>query len=151
MRKARPRGHAATSGVSLVEILLKTLVAALLGGLVGYERWFRGKHAGMKTYAMICLGSALYTVIGDHMGLEQARVVAQIVSGVGFLGAGAIIKDSKMHVAGLTTAALIWVVAAIGIMVGLDMFVEAVTVTGVAGAVIAGISRMEKKLPRKGR
>jgi putative Mg2+ transporter-C (MgtC) family protein len=101
-------------------VLIATTV--LLGGLVGWEREMRGKAAGIKTNILICLGSCLYTVT-SLLNVQSAslgdpnRVAAQIVSGIGFLGAGAIIQG-KGGVTGLTTAATIWTVAAIGVCVG---------------------------------
>jgi len=101
-------------------ILIAT--SLLLGGLVGWEREMRGKAAGIKTNILICLGSCLYTVT-SLLNIQSAslgdpnRVAAQIVSGIGFLGAGAIIQG-KGGVSGLTTAATIWTVAAIGVCVG---------------------------------
>src|SRR5947209_102780 len=105
----------------------RVFFAVLCGGLVGLERELKNKPAGIKTNILICLGSALYTSVSvllstrlsdsNHFG-DPARVAAQIVSGIGFLGGGTIIQ-SRGTVLGLTTAATIWVVAAIGICVGI--------------------------------
>ncbi|MGK0367667.1 MAG: putative Mg2+ transporter-C (MgtC) family protein [Thermoproteota archaeon] len=100
------------------------IMSTLLGGLVGFEREIKLKAAGIKTNMLICLGSCMYTAISllnydaQLASNDPNRVAAQIVSGIGFLGAGAIIQ-SKGGVTGLTTAATIWVVAAIGVVIGM--------------------------------
>ena len=102
---------------------VQVLMALLLGGLVGYERESKSKSAGIKTNILICLGATLYTTIGLLVAVSSGgpadpnRIAAQIVSGIGFLGAGAIMQ-SKGNITGMTTAATIWVVAAIGFTVG---------------------------------
>jgi putative Mg2+ transporter-C (MgtC) family protein len=101
---------------------IQVLFALVLGGIVGYDREVKMKAAGFKTNIMICLGATLYTTISilvlkDSPLVDPNRVAAQIVSGIGFLGAGAIIQG-KGNVTGLTTAATIWVVAAIGYTIG---------------------------------
>jgi len=102
---------------------LQTLTALFLGGLVGYDREKKSKAAGLKTHMLICLGSSIFTSIGIIVALSYGdegdpnRIAAQIVSGIGFLGAGAIIRGQE-HVMGLTSAATIWLVAAIGYTVG---------------------------------
>src|SRR3954452_673812 len=107
------------------EALLRLVIAAALGGAVGFERELRDREAGIRTHLLVSLGSALFTIIsayGFHEFLtaggvivraDPSRIAAQIVTGIGFLGAGAIIRDG-MSVRGLTTAATLWVVAAIG-------------------------------------
>ncbi len=102
---------------------IKIVTGLILGSLVGYDREQKMKNAGIKTNVLICLGSTLYTAVsmlGHETGplvLDPARIPAQIVSGIGFLGAGAIMQD-RGNIIGLTTAATIWVVAAIGITIG---------------------------------
>jgi len=104
--------------------LLRGAAAALCGGLVGIERERRGKPAGFRTNILICLGAALYMMVGELIvvlqngpGLDPTRIAAQVVSGIGFLGAGTILHG-KGGVTGLTSAATIWVVAAIGLLIG---------------------------------
>jgi len=102
---------------------IKIVVAILLGGIVGMEREMHNKDAGLRTNILICLGATLFTSISVMIAQQNGnadlfRVSAQIVSGIGFLGAGAIIKGSG-HVTGLTTAATIWTMAAVGLTVGL--------------------------------
>ena len=105
------------------QMFARILLAAALGTVVGYEREHEGKPAGMRTHGMVALGAALFTVVSVHgFGAgDPARVAAQIVTGVGFLGAGAILHQ-RGSVRGLTTAASLWVTAAIGTAVGLGMF-----------------------------
>ncbi len=102
---------------------LQTLTALFLGGLIGYDREKKSKAAGLKTHMLICLGASIFTSIGILVAMSYGdegdpnRIAAQIVSGIGFLGAGAIIRGQE-HVIGLTSAATIWLVAAIGYTVG---------------------------------
>lgn len=105
------------------------LVAALaLGGCIGLEREISDKAAGLRTNILICLGATLFTIISDRFGNDPARIAAQIVSGIGFLGAGAIMHEGD-RVTGLTTAATIWTVAAIGMSVGFGHYQTALWVT----------------------
>jgi len=115
------------------QILLKIALAALLGGIIGLERELAHKEAGLRTNILIAIGAALFTVISLEIsrginGTDPARVAAQIVTGVGFLGAGAIIQ-ARFAVHGLTTAATIWTVAAIGMTVGVGRYFIAFIVT----------------------
>lgn len=106
-----------------VQMFLLLLIAVVLGALVGYERERAGKPAGVRTHGMVCLGAALFAVVSVHgfgNGSDPARVAAQIVTGIGFLGAGAILHQ-RGYVQGLTTAASLWVTAAIGLAVGVGM------------------------------
>lgn len=105
------------------QMLLRLVVAAVLGALVGYERERSGKPAGVRTHGMVSLGAALFTLVsvqGFGGAGDPARVAAQVVTGIGFLGAGAILHaGGSVH--GLTTAASLWVTAAIGMAVGVGM------------------------------
>jgi putative Mg2+ transporter-C (MgtC) family protein len=110
-------------------IFLRLLIAFLLGAWIGYDRERHGNSVGMRTYAAVCLGAALFTAIGQHLADTAAasRIIANIVVGIGFLGAGIIYKNDKIGQAqGLTTAATVWCTAAIGIAVGLNMLIIAV-------------------------
>src|SRR4051812_22149130 len=104
-------------------VLLRLLLAALLGGVLGYERETRGKAAGVRTHMLVAMGAALFVLVPQLGGMpiaDVSRVIQGIVTGVGFLGAGAIIKrDSEQDVQGLTTAAGVWMTAAIGVACGL--------------------------------
>ena len=114
-----------------LEMVLRLITAAALGAIIGYQRERAAKPAGVRTHVLICAGAALFTIAslyGFGAVADPARVAAGIVAGVGFLGAGAIIRRDEGLVAGLTTAATIWAVAAIGLAVGAGLYlVSAVT------------------------
>jgi putative Mg2+ transporter-C (MgtC) family protein len=117
------------------EDIVKLLLAIAVGGLIGAEREFRDKSAGFRTLIFICLGSTLFTIFSDkfaHDG-DPARIAAQIVTGVGFLGAGVILRD-RGRIVGLTTAAMIWLAAAFGMGIGSGNY--AVTLAGTAFTVV---------------
>ena len=101
------------------EELLKILLAILVGGLIGLEREYRDKAAGFRTILLICLGATLFTILSLRLGGSEdpVRIAASIVAGVGFLGAGVILRD-KGQIMGLTTAATIWISAALGMGIG---------------------------------
>ncbi|PIR15568.1 MAG: magnesium transporter MgtC [Elusimicrobia bacterium CG11_big_fil_rev_8_21_14_0_20_64_6] len=105
--------------------LLSLFVALLLGSFIGLERELSDKAAGLRTNILICVGSCLFAILSrqftDMPGTDMTRIAAQIVTGIGFLGAGAIMREGE-HVTGLTTAATIWVVAAIGVACGFGFF-----------------------------
>lgn len=108
-----------------VQMFVRLLTAVVLGALVGYERERAGKAAGVRTHGMVSLGAALFAVVSLHgfgNAGDPSRVAAQIVTGIGFLGAGAILHQ-RGNVHGLTTAAGLWVTAAIGLAVGVGMLV----------------------------
>ena len=106
-----------TAEPDVLVIALRVLVAGLLGAALGLEREWRGKEAGLRTNTLIAMGSALFAAMSLTFGGDPARIAAQIVTGVGFLGAGAIMRTNA-GVHGLTTAAMIWVNAAIGMAAG---------------------------------
>ncbi|NRF38734.1 MgtC/SapB family protein [Pedobacter sp. LMG 31643] len=107
----------------------KFLMATLLCGLIGAEREFRSKQAGLKTMIMIGLGSTLFTILSVKIGLSSHdRIASNIVTGIGFLGAGVIFKEDN-QVKGLTTACVIWIVAAIGMAIGAGYYEQAIGVT----------------------
>lgn len=108
------------------EILLRFLLAALWGGIVGAEREYRSKTAGFRTMIMISIGSCIYTMMSVNLGIDVShdRIASNIVTGVGFLGAGVIFLE-KNRVSGITTAATIWAVAAIGMSIGAGRYFEA--------------------------
>lgn len=117
-------------------ILVQLVVAALLGVAIGVEREHRRKAAGMRTYALVCLGAALFTILSvdgfrslaPEGGYDPSRIASQIVSGIGFIGAGLIFLQGD-KVQGLTTAAGLWVTAAIGMAVGIQMYNVAAVAT----------------------
>lgn len=108
-----------------LEIVGRLVVAGLLGGFIGLEREIRGYPAGIRTIALVAVGSCLFTDVSVLFGGDNGRVAAQIVTGIGFLGAGVILREGYT-VRGITTAATIWSAAAIGMAVALDLFIVAV-------------------------
>ena len=110
------------SGRQLAQVVVRLIVAAFLGGLVGIQREKAHKPAGVRTHILVCLGTAVAVLAGAGMGMQldaQSRVIQGIVTGIGFIGAGSILKVSAEHdIKGLTTAAGLWVTAAIGIACG---------------------------------
>lgn len=141
----------------LWQIAARIGLAALLGGLIGAERERTGKWAGLRTHMLIAVGSALLTDISVLVGLRYAqghsnawdpgRIAAQIVSGVGFIGAGTIIQ-SRGAVQGLTTAAGLWVASAIGIAVGAGFYSHAILTTAALLVILAGLRPLEALLRR---
>ena len=119
------------SATALLNII-KLLVAGLCGGLIGLERERDNKPAGIRTQMLVALGSALFMIVslsvGSDLRVDPSRIAAQVVTGIGFLGAGAIIRD-RGSVRGMTTAASIWVVAAIGLTIGAGLFLEGIFIT----------------------
>ena len=111
--------------------ILRIFVAGILGGLIGFEREFRAKEAGVRTHFIVALGSALFMVISQYAfagRFDAARVAAQVVSGIGFIGAGVIIFQKNV-IRGITTAAGLWVAAAIGLGCGAEMYSVAIAAT----------------------
>ena len=136
------------------ESMVQVLVAALLGGLIGLEREWRGRDAGLRTNMLIAMGSCLFTVISIHgfplqgsAAQDTARVAAQIVTGVGFLGAGALIH-TRGHTKGLTTAATIWMVAAIGMAVGVQAYALAIFTSVILFVILRFLQPISKKIAR---
>lgn len=110
------------------EIITRLVLAAILGALIGIEREVRRKPAGLRTHALICMGAALFTIVSGNFEADPARIAAGIVTGIGFLAAGVIFRfENKVH--GITTAAEIWALAAVGIAVGAGMYLAAVATT----------------------
>ncbi|HLR78810.1 MAG TPA: MgtC/SapB family protein [Burkholderiaceae bacterium] len=137
-------------------IVVRLCLAMILGAAIGYERELRGKDAGLRTHMLVTLGAALFTLVPATSGMDPAdtsRVIQGIVAGIGFLGAGAILKQGEWRdgksgdgreVKGLTTAASIWVAAAIGVAVGYGREATAVVSTLIALFVLAIVRRLEK-------
>ena len=136
--------------ISILDWSLRLGVAALLSGLVGFERETRHKAAGLRTHMLVGLGAALFTLVGAEgfEGNDPARVAAQIVTGVGFLGAGAIFRHGGT-VSGLTTAAGLWAVAAIGMTAGAGLEEAAVAATLIAVTILYGLGLVETKLAER--
>ncbi len=127
----------------VLEMVLRLLLAAALGAVIGYQRERAGKQAGLRTHILISSGAALITLVsiyGFGSASDPARVAAGVVVGVGFLGAGVILHREGGIVAGLTTAATIWVMAGIGLAAGVGLYV----VAAVATAIVLGVLIMPR-------
>ncbi len=133
---------------TLAVIVVRVTTAALLGGMIGWERERKGRAAGLKTHMLVAIGSALFVLaplLADIDGGDVTRVMQGIVQGIGFLGAGAIIKLEKgERVEGLTTAAGIWMTAAIGMAAGMGQEMVALVTTVVALLVVSAVPRVLK-------
>jgi len=140
--------------------LAKLLLAALLGAVIGLEREVHGRPAGFRTHLLVSLGACLYVITSIHfytlfgnssgtqpVGVDPGRVAAQVVSGIGFLGAGAIIRE-KFSVRGLTTAACLWIAAAIGVACGVGLFGISIVVTIVSLLSLLLLKKIEARLTR---
>jgi putative Mg2+ transporter-C (MgtC) family protein len=141
-------------------VLGKLFVAAILGGIIGWERERRGRPAGLRTHLLVCIGVTLMMLVSEHIFLkyqgykndsilriDPARIAAQVVTGIGFLGAGTIMR-SRASIRGLTTAASLWVVAGIGLAVGSGFILPAIFTTAIAIAILVLNALVEKKLKR---
>jgi putative Mg2+ transporter-C (MgtC) family protein len=136
-------------------IAAKLVLAILCGGAIGFERELSRKAAGLRTNVLICMGSALFMIVSRHIGggapyTDPARLVAQVVTGIGFLGAGVILQ-ARGSITGLTTAATIFVVAAVGIAIGDGMFGAAVLSTALIIVVLVVLRRVERFVLRRQR
>jgi putative Mg2+ transporter-C (MgtC) family protein len=132
------------------EFWLRLGAAVLCGGIIGLERQLRGKAAGIRTSILICLGTELFVSLGASLGgdrVDPTRVLAQVVTGIGFLGAGVIISREGLLV-GVTSAAVIWVLAALGSLIGLGHLAAAITLTLVTVALLLGIELLESVFRR---
>jgi putative Mg2+ transporter-C (MgtC) family protein len=128
-----------------MEIIVKLLVSLALGAAIGLEREFNKSAAGLKTYSIVCMGSAFFTAAALSVNIA---VAAGVITGIGFLGAATIFKtDSK--VIGITTASLIWAVAAIGFGVGIGMYYASAVATGLLLFILIPVEYFEKKVLKK--
>ena len=129
---------------------LRLGTAVLCGGIIGLERQLRGKAAGIRTSILICLGTALFVGLGDSFSGERVdptRVLGQVVSGIGFLGGGVILAREG-NVVGVTSAAVIWVLAALGALIGLGHLLAAVVLTLVTVGLLTGVELLESVFRR---
>jgi len=143
-----------TASLNIV-IAIKLVLAIMCGGAIGFERELSRKAAGLRTNVLICLGSALFMIVSRHIGggapyTDPARLVAQVVTGIGFIGAGVILQ-ARGSVTGLTTAATIFVVAAVGIAIGEGMFGAALLSTTLIIIVLVALRRVERFVLRRQR
>jgi putative Mg2+ transporter-C (MgtC) family protein len=135
----------------LLDLTTRLVVACLLGAILGMEREVHRKAAGLRTNALIAFGSALFTIIGMEMatsGADPSRVASTIVTGIGFLGAGAILRTGR-NVQGLTTAATIWVNAAIGMAVGTGAYGLGVSAAVITLVVLWIVGVLERRVERR--
>jgi putative Mg2+ transporter-C (MgtC) family protein len=129
-----------------VEILVQIVVAAGLGAAVGFERELSAQPAGLRTHMLVSLGAALFTIAGSQFtDGDPTRVAAQVVTGIGFLGGGAILREG-MSIRGLTTAASLWVAAALGLAIGLRSYLAGVAAMVLTVIVLAAIKKVEEEL-----
>jgi putative Mg2+ transporter-C (MgtC) family protein len=142
-------------------ILLNLMGALLLGLLVGYERSYHGRAAGMRTYGLVCMASAALTIVGGYPGFwyggggtailaaaDPTRIVQGIVTGIGFLGAGVIMREG-FNISGLTTAASIWTSSVIGILVGVGFYLAAMGLAFLSAMIMIYLSKIEAWLPSR--
>ncbi len=143
-------------------ILLHLLGALALGMLMGYERSYHGRAAGMRTYGLVCVASAMLTVVNAYPGMwyggigpqgaagagDPTRVIQGIVTGIGFLGAGVIMREG-LSIRGLSTAASIWATAAIGVTIGLGFYIVAIAAALVCVFIMSMFRQLEAKLPHQ--
>ncbi|MFV9669535.1 MgtC/SapB family protein [Pantoea sp. ARC607] len=139
----------------LMDMLIRIALAGILGGLIGLERQMRAKEAGLRTHILVGIGSAMFMLVSkygfadmltsDHVALDPSRIAAQVVSGMGFLGAGTIMIQ-KQVVKGLTTAAGLWVTAAIGLVIGSGMYEIGIYGTVLALLVLEAFRRLSHLL-----
>ena len=138
------------AGFNLWSVTFRVLLATLMGGCIGSERGRHGRAAGLRTHILVCLGSTMTVLLGVYsvqvlgMGGDPLRVSAQVVSGIGFLGAGTILTRNHTHVTGLTTAAGLWATACLGLAVGVGLYSAAVIAWIVIMVTITVFTRLER-------
>ncbi|HWZ21158.1 MAG TPA: MgtC/SapB family protein [Cytophagaceae bacterium] len=125
--------------------VIKLLIALLIGAIIGAEREYKSKAAGFRTVILVTVGSCLFTILSIQLGgvSDQGRIAANIVTGIGFLGAGAIYRD-KISIRGLTTATAIWISAALGMAIGCGEYHMAFIVTGIVMVILLSFSWFQK-------
>jgi putative Mg2+ transporter-C (MgtC) family protein len=134
----------------LARIVIRLLLAMLLGGIVGFQREHTGKPAGLRTHMLVALGTALFVLAAAETGMTSAdlsRVIQGLATGIGFLGGGAILKLSEEHqIRGLTSAAAIWMTAAIGVAVGLGRLWMAILSVFLTWFILAVVEKIERRI-----
>lgn len=140
-----------------LEMAARLLLAVLLGGFIGYEREHTNRPAGFRTHILVCAGAALVMATSEYMvrrysisAVDPARLGAQVISGIGFLGAGTIIRDG-VNVRGLTTAASLWAVSCVGIAVGCGFYLGAVIATILIFITLITLKKAERRFSRRNR
>lgn len=143
------------TAAGLTRVVLRLLMAAVLGGVLGFQREHQGKSAGLRTHMLVSLGAAIFVLIPQQFGIangDLSRVIQGVIAGIGFLGAGTILKDhSAARVRGLTTAAGIWLTEAVGIAAGLGRESSAVLSTLMALGILSSSHRLVRWLAREER
>jgi putative Mg2+ transporter-C (MgtC) family protein len=138
--------------INELEIAKRLLLAALIGGVLGFERELRQKSAGLRTNILIAVGAAVFTVLSVEMATgfnaDPARIAAQIITGVGFLGAGAIMRTDRGAIHGLTTAATVWVNASLGMAAGAGRYRLAMIGALITALVLFGLPPFERRIDR---
>lgn len=137
-----------------IRIIFQLMLAALLGGVVGLEREYKRKEAGLRTFSLVALGAAFFTIISFEIfdlfsikpgiTFDPGRIIQAVAIGIGFIGGGLIIYR-QFRLEGLTTAASLWVAAAIGIAVGIQLYIPAIFVTFLTLGILAGLKLAEQK------
>ena len=118
------------------------LASVVCGGLLGIEREYLNKSAGLRTIVLICLGSTIFTMVSQRVGGSEGRIAANIITGIGFIGGGVIFKEN-FNVRGLTSAAVIWISSAIGMVIGIREFYLAYILTFIVLIVLSGFAQLE--------
>ncbi|MFH1867444.1 MAG: MgtC/SapB family protein [Candidatus Omnitrophota bacterium] len=139
--------------LSEMQMIMRLLLSAVLGGAVGFERELHEKAAGFRTHILVCLGSCIIMLTSIHMfeiyngiaNVDPGRIAAQVVSGIGFLGAGTILR-SRTSIVGLTTAASLWAIAGIGLSVGSGLYFVASFTAALMLAILIVLNKFEKKI-----
>ena len=154
----KQRGEVMTDNSEALVILVRVLGAVVVGALIGFERTFHGRPAGFRTHALVCVASSLLMLVTvyhnqwmtgvplDAIQIDPTRMAQGIMTGIGFLGAGVIFREG-LTIRGLTTAASIWVTAAIGILLGIGFYLAAVLGVASALAILAAFRFIEVRLP----
>lgn len=138
------------------KIILQLFLTIVLCGLIGFEREMKKRGAGLQTYSLVGLGSALFAVLTFHLlgksaagTVDSGHLIQAVATGIGFIGAGVVFRGEK-HVEGLTTAAGLWVVSAIGLAVAMELYIEAVASTFITLFVLVAFGYLERKVFDKG-
>jgi len=142
--------------VSLIAILFRIVLSAFLGGIIGMEREVHRHPAGLRTHILVCMGSSLimltsiyvFDIYRNIANVDPSRIAAGVITGIGFIGAGAIMRYGE-SVKGLTTAATLWIVSAVGLATGCGFYIAAIITTFVATIVLLFLRNFEKKLTKK--
>lgn len=143
---------------NLVSVIVRLVLAMIVGGLIGIERGKQGRAAGMRTHILVCIGAALTVMIGffarEELGIlnsDPLRISAQVISGIGFLGVGTILIKGRFQITGLTTAACVWATATIGLALGAGFYAGALGAFLAIFATVTALHKLEYKLGKRQR